>query len=83
MRETIVAAQMVGRGGIEVGERVLAFDGIVARRRRPAAPITSAPCSLERTIRKPMPGWAVSVSSSRGCASAICSSVSRSVLRGR
>ncbi len=73
VRKAVVAAQVFGRGRVEVGERVLALDGVVARRRCPAPPITIAPCACERTITKPMPGWAVRVSSSRGWRSAICS----------
>ena len=76
--EPVGPAQVRGGVGRERRQRVLALDpplvqvvGAVRRRARPA------PCSLERTSRKPMWGCSRSAGSSLGCRSSISSSVRR------
>ena len=60
VRKAVVAAQVVGRGRVEVGERVLALDRVVGQAPVPAgADHERSPCSAERTITNPIPGWAV------------------------
>ena len=86
--QAVAAAASAGRGSsfhaIGIGGAIAAGDDLsTLLPSSPPDPITSAPCSCDRTITNPIPGCLLSVAISRGWAWSICSRARRSLPSGR